>query len=57
MIVNASNIEAYIPLSESPPYEEVPLTKIKGSSYEKGFLKAKAVIIQHNNALKHKEEG
>jgi hypothetical protein len=28
---------------------------LKGSSHEEGFLKAKAVIIRHDNALK--EEG
>ncbi len=53
--VNATNIEKYISLPESPPNEEGPLTEIKGSSHEKGFLKAKAIIIQHDNALKQKE--
>ena len=55
-MVNASGIEQFVQLSESPPNRKGPLSELKGSSHEKGFLEAKAVIIKHDNALK-KEGG
>ena len=54
-MVNASGIEQYIHIPESPPNRQGPLSELKGSSHEKGFLKAKAVIIKHDNDLKEKE--
>jgi len=54
-ILNASGIEDYVQLPESPPKNKGPLSELKGSSHEKGFLKAKAVIIKHDNALKGKD--
>ena len=53
--VNASRIEQYVLPSESPPNDQGPLNELKGSSHEKGFIKAKTVIIRHNNTLKEKE--
>lgn len=54
-IVNASGIEQYIQSPESPPNKCGPLSELKGSSHEKGFLKSKAVIIEHDNALRREE--
>jgi hypothetical protein len=53
-MLNASGIEGYVQLPESPPNSKGPLSELKGSSHEKGFLKSKAVIIKHDNALKEK---
>ena len=54
-IVNASGIEEYVQLPESPPSREGPISELKGSSHEKGFLNAKAVIIEHDNAISKKD--
>lgn len=51
-IVNASGIEQYVQIPEPPPNKQGPLSELKGSSHEKGFLKSKAVIIEHDNALR-----
>lgn len=53
-IVNASGIEKHIQHPGSPPNKEGPLSELKGSSQEKGFLKAKRIIIQHDNDLRKK---
>jgi len=50
-MVDASGIEQYVQIPESPPNKQGPLTELRGSSHEKGFLKAKAVIIEHDNAI------
>jgi hypothetical protein len=50
-MVNASGIEQYVQIPESPPNRQGPLSELKGSSYEKGFLKSKAVIIEHDNKI------
>lgn len=54
-MVNASGIEQYVQIPESPPNKQGPLSELKGSSHEKGFLKAKAVIIEHDNAILKKD--
>ncbi|MBU3958844.1 MAG: hypothetical protein KKE91_03180 [Candidatus Omnitrophica bacterium] len=51
-MVNASGIEEYVQLPESPPNRHGPLSELQGSSHEKGFLKAKVVIVQHDKNLK-----
>ena len=55
-IVNASEVEKYIQLPEAPPNKQGPLSDLKGSSHEKGFLKAKVVINRHDDTLR-KEDG
>jgi len=50
-MVNASGIEQYVQISESPPNWQGPVSELKGSSHEKGFLKSKEVIIEHNNNI------
>ena len=55
-MVDASGIEQYVQIPESPPNRQGPLSELKGSIHEKGFLKAKTEIIKHDNALR-KEEG
>jgi hypothetical protein len=47
-MVNASGIEQYKQLQEPLPHKEGPLSELKGSSHEKGFLKSKAVITDQN---------
>ena len=54
-MVNASGIEKYLQFPESPPNKKGSLSELKGSSHEKGFLKAKAVIIEHDNRLRKGE--
>jgi len=51
-MVNASGIEQYKQLPEPLPHKEGPLSELKGSSHEKGFLKSKAVITEHDNTLR-----
>ena len=53
-MVNASGIEEYVQLPESPPSRKGPISTLKGSSHEKGFLKSKTVIIEHYNAIPKK---
>ena len=50
-MVNASGIEKYVQFPESPPNKKGSLSELKGSSHEKGFLKAKAEIIKHDHHI------
>ena len=50
--VNASGIEKYIQISDFPANKMGDLSELTGSSHEKGFLKAKSLIIKHNDELK-----
>jgi hypothetical protein len=55
-MVNASGIEKYVQIPESPPNRQGPLSELEGSSHERGFLKLKSVIIKHDNRLKKEEK-
>ncbi len=55
-MVNASGIEKYVQFPQSPPNKQGPLSELRGSSHERGFLKAKTIIIAHDNALKKKKD-
>ena len=50
-IIDESGIEPYIQIPESPPKRNGSISELKGSSHEKGFLKAKAKIIEHDENL------
>lgn len=54
--VNASGIGKYIQMPDAPHNRKGPLSELKGSSHEKGFLKAKSVIIKHDGELKGTNE-
>ena len=55
-MVNASGIEQYVQIPESPLNTQGSLNELKGSSHQKGFLKAKAEIAIHNRRINGNSE-